>query len=170
MTWESYYVLVFWTKPKIDQLLNGLQGRILNHSQKSFELRLHQMFLHLLVMVSGRIYPNIGIPGSKTFSQPKQGKWKTKNSTKNPKSQRFLLWISIFAQWVGGPKILLYKLVLSKMRYFVMNFHYLIRILTLHWHIVQYFFKNLKFFQKLHTYDILQSTHKHFCGFQNDSF
>ena len=47
----------------------------------------------------------------------------------NYKIQSILKWNSTFAQWIIGHKTLLYKLVVSTMHYFDLNFHYLIRIL-----------------------------------------
>ena len=57
-------------------------GHILKNSQEGFELRLEQYFSDGLVMVSGRISPNIGTPGDLKNSQPKEGKVTSSNFIK----------------------------------------------------------------------------------------
>ena len=57
-------------------------GHILKNSQEGFELRLEQYFSDGLVMVSGRISPNIETPGGLKNSQPKEGKVTSSNFIK----------------------------------------------------------------------------------------
>ena len=81
---------------------------------------LFQSSMKVLGLVAWRIFANFTILGF----QASQGK----EFYRKLDIPEDLKYIFIFAQWVWGPKLVLYRWVLLKLHYLIMNLHYFLGI------------------------------------------